>query len=72
MKHKAITAALFCSAIALAAGLKITGDETRESTGFEVRETGTPTAPLGANTSIGYILSTVSADFALPGRPISV
>lgn len=72
MKQKAILTALLCSALVLATGLKNTLEGTQGSTDFKVLKTGTSIAPLGANASIGYILSTVSADFALPGRPITV
>jgi hypothetical protein len=68
MKNKAIVTALLCSAIALGTGLKNSGSGVSDTGDINVFETAASFSPLGANTAFGYILSTVSADFALPGR----
>lgn len=68
MKNKAIAAALLCGAIALGTGLKKSFSGASDTGNFNNAEFAACVAPLAANSASGYILSTVSADFALPGR----
>jgi hypothetical protein len=72
MKQKAIAAALLVSAIALAAGIGNAPEGTRNTVNAGTQERGAFVNALSADASTGYILSTVSADFALPGRLITV
>lgn len=72
MNRKTIATALICSALVLGTCLSTMLCGTRDAGIIEVSQTGGPSGLTGGNLSIGYILSTVSADFALPGRPLAV
>lgn len=71
MKKTAIAAMLLCSALALGTGISSYLCGTQEESDYKIFAASASASGLSANTSIGYILSTVSADFALPGRPIA-
>ncbi|NTW56187.1 MAG: hypothetical protein HGB20_03985 [Chlorobiaceae bacterium] len=71
MKISAIVAVLLCSAIALGKGIGNSLQGTQDESAPKIFTASATASDLSANTSIGYILSTVSADFALPGRPIA-